>query len=145
MFVSVDLPIPGAPPIRTSEPGTIPPPSTLSSSPMPVLNRRSAAAATSASATGAAAATRAPPPPGPRRPAATGLSASSTNVFHSPQLGHCPAHRRASWPQAEQTWIEVGGGIALARLRDGADGIVVSPRLRDAFVAHRHGAATNGR
>ena len=32
-------PIPGAPPIRTSEPGTIPPPSTLSSSPIPVLSR----------------------------------------------------------------------------------------------------------
>ena len=35
IVVSVDLPIPGAPPIRTSDPGTMPPPRTLSSSPMP--------------------------------------------------------------------------------------------------------------
>ena len=38
IVVSVDLPIPGAPPISTSDPGTIPPPRTLSSSPMPVLS-----------------------------------------------------------------------------------------------------------
>ena len=35
MFVSVDLPIPGEPPSSTSEPGTSPPPSTRSSSPIP--------------------------------------------------------------------------------------------------------------
>ena len=38
--VSVDLPIPGEPPISTSEPGTRPPPSTRSSSPMPVVQPR---------------------------------------------------------------------------------------------------------
>ena len=47
IVVSVDLPIPGAPPISTSEPGTIPPPSTLSSSPIPVVSRSRSAAATS--------------------------------------------------------------------------------------------------
>ena len=36
IVVSVDFPIPGAPPISTSDPGTTPPPSTESSSPMPV-------------------------------------------------------------------------------------------------------------
>ena len=36
MFVSVDLPIPGAPPSSTTDPGTMPPPSTRSSSPIPV-------------------------------------------------------------------------------------------------------------
>ena len=36
---SVLLPIPGSPPIRISEPGTMPPPSTRSSSPIPVCTR----------------------------------------------------------------------------------------------------------
>ena len=44
MFVSVDLPIPGEPPSSTSDPGTSPPPSTRSSSPMPVDSRVDAAA-----------------------------------------------------------------------------------------------------
>ena len=39
MFVSVDLPMPGEPPRSTREPGTRPPPSTRSSSPMPVCRR----------------------------------------------------------------------------------------------------------
>ena len=38
---SVDLPMPGSPPSSTSEPGTMPPPSTRSNSPMP-LGMRSA-------------------------------------------------------------------------------------------------------
>ena len=37
--ITVDLPIPGSPPINTTEPFTIPPPSTWSSSLMPVLKR----------------------------------------------------------------------------------------------------------
>ena len=53
MLVSVDLPIPGAPPSSTSEPGTRPPPSTRSSSPMPV-GSATGAAPTSASDTGEA-------------------------------------------------------------------------------------------
>ena len=44
---SVDLPIPGSPPTRTSEPGTSPPPRTRSSSPIPI-GRRGDSAATSA-------------------------------------------------------------------------------------------------
>ena len=40
---SVDLPIPGSPPSRTTEPATSPPPSTRSSSPMPT-GRRTASA-----------------------------------------------------------------------------------------------------
>ena len=38
---SVDLPMPGSPPIRVAEPGTKPPPATRSSSPMPVTTRGS--------------------------------------------------------------------------------------------------------
>ena len=41
--VSVDLPMPGEPPSSTSEPGTRPPPSTRSSSPIPVCRRGTAA------------------------------------------------------------------------------------------------------
>ena len=51
--VSVDLPIPGEPPSSTSEPGTRPPPSTRSSSAMPVAKpRRPRGAETSRRATG---------------------------------------------------------------------------------------------
>ena len=123
IVVSVDLPIPGAPPISTSEPGTIPPPSTLSSSPIPVLRRSCSAAATSPSATGATRRRRVPAPRAARGAAPpAGRRTSSTSVFHSPQPGHCPAQRAVSWPQAEQTWTEVGRGTR-PRLRAGADGI----------------------
>ena len=50
--VSVDLPMPGEPPSSTSEPGTRPPPSTRSSSPIPVFSRGIRGASTSASVTG---------------------------------------------------------------------------------------------
>ena len=53
MFVSVDLPMPGEPPSSTSEPGTRPPPRTMSSSPMAVLRRGARSALTSRSGTGA--------------------------------------------------------------------------------------------
>ena len=70
--VIVDLPMPGAPPISTSEPGTMPPPSTRSSSPMPVSNRASAGASTSRErhrlrGLGRAAAARAAPATGSTR------------------------------------------------------------------------------
>ena len=49
---SVDLPIPGEPPKSTSEPFTQPPPSTLSSSAMPLEKRSSSAVSSSASVLG---------------------------------------------------------------------------------------------
>ncbi len=52
MVVSVDLPMPGSPPIRISEPGTSPPPSTRSNSSMPVGSRSWRVASTSASGCG---------------------------------------------------------------------------------------------
>ena len=93
--MSVDLPMPGDPPINTSDPGTKPPPSTRSSSPMPVRRRSTFAARTSRSATGVSA--RPPPPePEPERPLAarTGAAAraSSAIEFHSPQPGQRPCH-----------------------------------------------------
>src|SRR5215207_782064 len=93
--VSVDLPIPGEPPRSTSEPGTSPPPSTRSSSAMPVVRRATATALTSARRTGRAAL----PGVAARR---AGAGCSSTSVFHSPQPRQRPCHFRASWPQAEQ-------------------------------------------
>ena len=91
--VSVDLPMPGDPPINTSDPGTKPPPSTRSSSPMPVRRRSTFAARTSRSATGVSAR---PPPPEPERPlparTAGATLASSAIEFHSPQPGQRPCH-----------------------------------------------------
>ena len=107
MFVSVDLPIPGEPPSRTSEPGTRPPPSTRSSSPMPVLRRGARSALTSRSGTRPrhaarrAGAQRGRPPLGAR---------SSTSVFQSPHDGHCPCHLGVCAPHAEQENTEVGLG-----------------------------------
>ncbi len=43
----VDLPMPGSPPMSTSDPWTSPPPSTRSNSETPVASRSSAAASTS--------------------------------------------------------------------------------------------------
>ena len=37
--ITVDLPIPGSPPIKTTEPFTIPPPNTWSNSLIPVAKR----------------------------------------------------------------------------------------------------------
>ena len=48
----VDLPIPGSPEIRVREPGTIPPPSTLFSSPMPESMRECSTVPTEPSLTG---------------------------------------------------------------------------------------------
>src|SRR3954469_12039754 len=108
MFVSVDLPMPGEPPSSTSEPGTRPPPSTRSSSPMPVCSRGTRSTATSRSGTGRAAAP-APPPPRPAAPPARGAGArSSTSVFHSPQPGQRPCHFALWAPHAEQLKIVAG-------------------------------------
>src|SRR5579884_1270262 len=130
MFVSVDLPMPGEPPSSTSEPGTRPPPSTRSSSPMPVFMRSTGAAPTSARRRGASAGPKPPPPsppppPGPRtppeppipraalRPPAArppaGRSVSSISVFQAPQEGHWPCHLASCAPQSEQTWTVVRG------------------------------------
>ena len=50
--INVDLPIPGSPPINTSEPGTIPPPRTRLSSPILVWIRSSFSAFTASILTG---------------------------------------------------------------------------------------------
>ena len=109
MFVSVDLPMPGEPPSSTSEPGTIPPPSTRSNSPMPVCSRGTGRVSTADSGTRPP---RRPPrrraPRRDRAPDAPSAHASSTSVFHSPQPGQRPLQRGVWCPQDEQTWTVVG-------------------------------------
>ena len=105
MFVSVDLPIPGEPPSSTSEPGTSPPPSTMSSSPMAVLRRGARSALTSRRGTG-----RAVGPDGRARRGPPLGARSSTSVFHSPHDGHWPCHLGVCAPHAEQENTEVGLG-----------------------------------
>ena len=86
---SVDLPMPGSPPIRMSEPRTRPPPSTRSSSPMPVSVRSPRSITTSVSGIG-----RVPAAMAPRRPLGAGAARSSTSGTSSPvvrlQSGHVP-------------------------------------------------------
>ena len=95
---SVDFPIPGSPPTSVREPGTIPPPSTRSSSPIPVGIRSSFPVEISVRCTGFLPA--ALWLPSPWFPAGV-LAAvgSSTNVFHSLHAGHWPIHFADSYPQ----------------------------------------------
>src|ERR671917_380014 len=103
---SVLLPTPGSPPTSTIEPGTIPPPSTRSSSPTLVPIRPPSTAVSTWSSLNV-------------RPAAPAFflvarsakpttffsaRASSTNVLHSPQSGQRPSHFGAWCPQFEQTY-----------------------------------------
>ena len=108
---SVDLPMPGSPPMSTMEPGTMPPPSTKSNSSIPLRQRRSSEPDTSRSRGVTATVPPSPiatlPPsrrsaPAPFAAAALGAAISSTRVFHSPQLSHRPCHLGYSAPQSEQ-------------------------------------------
>ena len=104
---SVDLPMPGSPPTSTSEPGTMPPPSTRSSSAMPLLKRSAADETTSDRATGPEAAPPAPSrtclPLLPARPRAGATTASSTNESQAPQSGQWPSHLLSWRPHPPQT------------------------------------------
>ena len=91
----VDLPMPGSPPSRVTEPGTRPPPSTRSSSAMPVGRGENSVGSTSLMGTGATA--------GARIGGATGgPSASSTSVPQASQPGHWPTHLGAPAPHSVQ-------------------------------------------
>ena len=94
---SVDLPIPGSPPSKVTEPGTRPPESTRSNSSTPVGTAAASATSTEARGTGMA--------PRSRSPTARSSEpsrASSTRVFHSPHVGHRPTHRAEMEPQSRQ-------------------------------------------
>ena len=97
--------MPGSPPTSVSEPGTMPPPSTRSSSPTPLSTRGLSSSTISLSSTGSA--------PLPRAclsflPATASGSASmgvSVSVFHWSQAGHLPSQRVVSYPHSEQTYL----------------------------------------
>src|SRR5690606_35014641 len=89
----VDFPMPGSPPISTTDPGTTPPPSTRSSSAMPVRLRLSREGSTSLSRRTAA------------RAASSGVGgagASGTRLFHAWHDGQRPSHRGDSYPHCWQ-------------------------------------------
>ena len=107
--------MPGAPPMTVTDPGTRPPPSTRSTSPTPVVVGERSSVGTSPTRRAGSAAT------GPDRP--TARTASSVRVFHSPHVGHCPAHWGDAPPQDEQRWTvrdrlmarTYGGGVTASR------------------------------
>src|SRR5512143_2267452 len=96
--------MPGSPPISTIEPGTMPPPSTRSNSPMPEDTRCSSEPSIASQGlgeeggSGSVCASGRPLPGG-------GASSwrSSTKLFHSPQSGQRPSHFELPKPQAWQT------------------------------------------
>ena len=96
----VDFPIPGSPPSSTSDPGTMPPPSTRFTSVLPRSSRRCSLSRMSATRWGRLSGS------GPPTAAGTWLlpreMISSVKVFHSPQPGHLPSHFGASNPQLRQ-------------------------------------------
>jgi len=104
--MSVDLPMPGSPPIRVTDPVTNPPPSTRSSSWSPVAIRFSVED------------TMVPTGLGVLERWVAELvfqegtfvvvlsTTSSTNVFHSLQEGHLPSHFADSYPQFWQKYAD---------------------------------------
>ncbi len=93
--------MPGSPPMSTSEPGTMPPPSTVSSSAMPEDTRCTASSRTCDRGTGRAAAAE-------RSrfsffAAGAGSAISSTSVPNLPQAGQRPIHCGVCAPHSEQT------------------------------------------
>src|SRR3954447_9549878 len=96
---SVDLPMPGSPPTRSTEPRTKPPPVTRSSSVMPE-DRRGASWLLPVSDSSANVR--------PRRferidTGTLPVVSSSASVFHSPQDSHLPCQRLYAAPQFWQT------------------------------------------
>src|SRR5437773_7266784 len=109
----VDLPMPGSPPTRSTEPRTKPPPVTRSSSVMPE-DRRGASLLFPVSDSSANVR--------PRRferidTGTLPVVSSSASVFHSPQASHLPCQRLYAAPQFWQTKesadLAMGCGIAV--------------------------------
>src|SRR3990167_912553 len=103
----VDLPMPGSPPISTTEPSTRPPPSTRSSSAEPDATRGTSTSATSAMVVTLRASPAQPVlAPLPARGPMPRSGLNSVSVFQAPQSVHCPAHLANTLPQSLQTyWV----------------------------------------
>src|SRR5580658_6332938 len=91
---SVDLPIPGSPPTSTTEPGTIPPPSTRSNSSIPLESLGVCASSISPMATASASTASLPPIAAARDCARASVAGGvyGSRLFHAPQSGHFPNH-----------------------------------------------------
>src|SRR5690606_4857902 len=101
----VDLPMPGSPPISTTDPSTRPPPSTRSSSPEAVEKRGTSSTLTSARVLICTCS-----PAQPARPlgvAALASSRVSTRVFQAPHSPHCPAHFGKVAPHSVQPYMRL--------------------------------------
>ena len=117
---SVDLPMPGSPPSSTSDPGTMPPPSTRSNSPMPVESR--ACCSISMSAYKRARCRRARQRVAMRRAPARRRSRparSSTSEFQAPQSAQRPSHFGDCAPHSWQTKTVVGRLAIVQSLNSG--------------------------
>src|SRR5512144_2160524 len=96
--------MPGSPPTRTAEPGTRPPPSTRSSSVMPVGRRGASRVASDRVSKEASLPWLRPLPPLMAIRAGEPEGAASSMIeFHSPQEAHLPDQRAVTAPQAWQT------------------------------------------
>src|SRR5574342_1109963 len=132
---SVDLPIPGSPPTRITEEGTMPPPRTKSSSAIPVRQRPTSALSTADKGIGGLAdgTIRLSGDPPIRRVA----SGSSTSVFHAPQASQRPAHLGCSAPQSVQRNNETGLGTDGPRRRIAVRPVVEARVLLFEIQLHR--------
>ena len=133
--VRVDLPTPGSPPSRVTDPGTSPPPRARSASAIPVGAAADSSAASAdmgrASPTSNPAGGTAPaPPPGPDRTTGT-----STRAFQSPQVPHRPTQLGWGAPQEAHSKVVRGRGPAVR--------LVMATNLRTA--CDRPGRAQPGR
>ena len=100
--IKVDLPIPGSPPTKISEPFTIPPPKTLSSSSKPVDVLNVSFPSTVFKAVGLLIFFFSS---FPNIPSLVFCIFSSTKLFHSLHAGHFPNHFAVSYPQLLHTKI----------------------------------------
>ena len=96
---SVDLPMPGSPPSKTMEAGTMPPPSTRSNSSTPVLILLNFSSRTELKGCGLTMLFRM------GFSAAAGACTSSIKEFHAPQFGHLPSHLGLTAPHSPQTYV----------------------------------------
>ncbi len=100
---SVDLPMPGSPLTSTTEPGTMPPPSTRLSSLPSTGTRSRPSEEIGVSGWGAPLPSMGTKPRAALRPAGASTTCFSISVFHSPQSGHLPIHLAWALPQFWQT------------------------------------------